>query len=280
MQRFVRRRVWQCVIASAVSVSMFSSIDPCIANQDIADPEMGRIVQKGFGIIPDFRPGGAVVKNIDPAGPASNLRRVGDPARTPFTLLVGDVITHVNGIPINDVNAFIQAMDTSPREATLTIIDGPTGAIDDWICKMQLVQQRLLITPGFRRQGGVRVESISPASPTRSMRLLGGPQGQPWTLQPGDLITHVNGEAVVGVTSFTRSLNRSFGEAVLTVEDGQTGVINIFITRTTPVEIRPPAPTGVQDEPPTLANLGSGRSNIRKKTFHVLLIFDSCSMES
>ena len=52
-------------------------------------------------------------------------------------------------------------------------------------------------------------------------------------------------------------------------------MINIFITLTTPVEIRPPAPTGVQDEPPTLANLGSGRSNIRKKTFHVLLIFDS-----
>jgi S1-C subfamily serine protease len=90
-------------------------------------------------------------------------------------------------------------------------------------------EYRLLVDVAVLRDGGLLVTAVAPASPARWMVAAGNPN-LPGSLEPGDVITHVNGWRVRCLADLRAHL--ALGASVtLTVRDVRTGwLVNWRVT--------------------------------------------------
>jgi hypothetical protein len=105
---------------------------------------------------------------------------------------------------------------------------GTTRAVD--------LRYRLLISAEFTAQGA-RVLAVNPAGPGAWMRLPDGTRG---ILEPGDLVTAVDGMPVRGLPNYYSAMNAGGRNKRLTVRDRNTGREAVWDVRA--AEVVPPGP--------------------------------------
>jgi len=106
---------------------------------------------------------------------------------------------------------------------------------------------RLLINVAEQAERGFLVTSVDSRSPTANMVKVGNPKVH-GSLEPGDIITHVNGHAIRGLASLHDALDQAGGEVTLTVIDKSSSQEINWQTKT--VKVQTPIIPG-EDHPPT-----------------------------
>ncbi|WP_197490734.1 caspase family protein [Planctomyces sp. SH-PL62] len=184
----------------------------------------------------EYRPeGGMKVVAVDPQSPTLQLKPARDPSQTAM-LIAGDVITHVNGVEIDSPFTYARALARTPGRAVLTIIDRASGTTEDWLAETVPVQQRLGLFVTFRPEGGALVQSVTPESPARVLRSASNPNFVA-AIVPGDVITHVNDQAVASPDSYSRALNSTPGSVTLRIIDGASGQVGDWVSQTLAVRV-------------------------------------------
>jgi S1-C subfamily serine protease len=154
--------------------------------------------------------GGLYIWAPRPGGPAARLG-----------LERGDVILSVDGSPTGTVTAYRSAIQASTGIVTLTFRDVRTGQIkSDKITLDRPVRSRRpaedkpslgVAAIGMPGQG-VKVAAVSPNSPAAILQL-----------DPGDVITHINGQFIDSVDDFRTAIASSDDEMIFTLINVRTG---------------------------------------------------------
>jgi|GEM_PF-1982926 len=144
--------------------------------------------------------GGVEVTQVIAGSAATRIQNRKDGGQ--YRLVVDrDIITHINGIPISTYNEFRQAIAASPNNMVIRVFDRATRSTADYDVALGVAGEPVPQLANRTRFGadvrdsrsGVHVTKVQANSP--AMRCQNG-DGQNWFLEAGDLITHVNGEAV------------------------------------------------------------------------------------
>jgi len=106
---------------------------------------------------------------------------------------------------------------------------------------------RLLINVAEQAERGFLVTSVDSRSPTANMVKVGNPKVH-GSLEPGDIITHVNGHAIRGLASLHDALDQAGAVVTLTVIDKSSSQEINWQTKT--VKVQTPIIPG-EDHPPT-----------------------------
>ena len=109
----------------------------------------------------------------------------------------------------------------------------PTAKADD---EPAAVQQRLMLSVNYLSGGGARVAAISPGSPALKLKRAEDPDGQPFQILVGDVITHVNRVRVTSPESYADGVNSQPGRATLRIIDGPTGQVADWLCDTVGVQ--------------------------------------------
>jgi S1-C subfamily serine protease len=163
-----------------------------------------------FGIHATEGQGGLYIWATHPGGPADRLR-----------LEQGDMIVAIDGIATNTVDAYRSAIKASTGVVDVTFRDVRTGQVR--ADKVTLDRGALARTrPGLRPSLGVHAEDL----PGKGMKVVAiVPQSPAALLQldPGDIVTHINGQFVDNDADFRRAIESSDDEMVFTLIDVRTG---------------------------------------------------------
>ncbi|ODT98664.1 MAG: hypothetical protein ABS79_05505 [Planctomycetes bacterium SCN 63-9] len=90
-------------------------------------------VQQRLLIDLEFLPGtGAKALSLKPGSPTARMRSAANPAFV-ATIVPGDVITRINGENVDTPEAYIRALNRRAGGVRLTIADGATGQVSDWL---------------------------------------------------------------------------------------------------------------------------------------------------
>ena len=181
-------------------------------------------------LVRDYDGSGVLVLFVVPFGAAS--RATGGQGAVP--LAFADVITAINGQRVGSTTAFSNAVRSSPVNASLTFrsLGGNTEttlttSLNNMNPGIQNnTAQRTRFGAYVQNNGGrgVTVTGVMPNTP--AMRMSDGVQNN-WHLDPGDVITHVNGAAVRDETDYRSKVAESPQEMNLTVI-GPNGKVYYF----------------------------------------------------
>ncbi|TWU25355.1 PDZ domain (Also known as DHR or GLGF) [Novipirellula galeiformis] len=236
------RYLWMLVLAALVWPSDVRA-QPQAVQVDTAqfdDTAPGtRIVSETYrlGFMAHAQPGlGLVVDSVTPNGPATRITRT-DGSNRRGILEVGDVITAVDGVPLNSMDDYYRAMDRSkPNQGRvmLTIMDVNSGRRIHWSAQGDLVHianrpnlddamvYRLQFR-GMEVPGGIRIDQITPNGPLTKLTNRDG--AITWA-EVGDVLTSLNGVPVQSFPQFFQLMEqaRATGGFVnLTLRDINTG---------------------------------------------------------
>ncbi len=170
----------------------------------VAVQELTPTLARGLGLS-DMR--GLVVADVSPDGPAANsgLRR-------------GDVITVIDGKPVEDVGHFRNLIASAPpgTKARLTIVrDGREQTVDVTIGAAP-ERTTAAAAPGARQESpGLSVADVTPELPRRLglppelqgvvvTQVLPGSPAAEAGIRPGDIIQEVNRQPVASARDFSR----------------------------------------------------------------------------
>jgi hypothetical protein len=110
-----------------------------VAQEPGAEDANPPLIQQRLLIAGQFRPeGGVLVHAIDPSSPTTRMVAAAD-SQIVSSLAVGDLITHVNGEPVDSPVALVNALNRFAGAARLTVISGGTGLAADWISATEAV---------------------------------------------------------------------------------------------------------------------------------------------
>ena len=178
-----------------------------VVQLDRMEPGRGNFT---FGIHACEAQGGLYIWATHPDGPAARLR-----------LEQGDMILSIDGVATNTVDAYRSAIQASTGIIDLTFRDVRTEevrrdkvALDQGARPAQSAQA----PPGPRCSDrdlpgkGVKVVAIVPNSPAALLQL-----------DPGDIVTHINGRFVDNLADFRQAIESSDDEMVFTLINIRTG---------------------------------------------------------
>ncbi len=163
-----------------------------------------------FGIHASESQGGLYIWATHPGGPAARLG-----------LEQGDVILSIDGVATNTVDAYRSAIQASTGIIDVTFRDVRTKAVRrDKVALDRGARSRNQpkLRPGLGVQTedlpgkGVKVVAIVPNSPAALLQL-----------DPGDIVTHINGRFVDNLADFRQAIESSDDEMVFTLINIRTG---------------------------------------------------------
>jgi len=207
----------------------------------------GKVTRAYLGILPqDVTPAmakafgvtetrGALVGDVTPDGPAS---RAG--------LQKGDIITQVNGKPVEDANQLRMSISMMPPDATVAmkiVRNGATREVSAKLAEFPSSVERAEREPGSKSGSssldGISVEDLD-AQTMRQLHLPAGTTGVVVTeispsstaassgLRPGDVIQEVNRKPVKNVAEFEQAM-RSAGPEPLLLANRQGNTLYIAL---------------------------------------------------
>jgi S1-C subfamily serine protease len=163
-----------------------------------------------FGIHASESQGGLYIWATVSGGPAARLR-----------LERGDVIVSIDGVATNTVDAYRSAIRTSTGIIEVTFRDVRTKAVRrDKVTLDRGARSPNQLKPrpslGVQTEDlpgkGIKVVAITPNSPAALLQL-----------DPGDIVTHINGRFVDNLADFRRAIESSDDEMAFTLIDVRTG---------------------------------------------------------
>jgi serine protease Do len=168
------------------------------------------------------RPGGVLLKNIFPGGPAAQAG-----------LKVGDVVLAIDGVSVDDMQALNYRIATHKAGDTPSMKVSTNGQTRDVPVKLTLppdTPRQATTIGGHNPLTGARVENLSPAAaldlqlePTETGvvvisagRSIAANQG----FAPGDIIRSINGAAIHNVGDLNRALTQADGHWDMIIDRG------------------------------------------------------------
>ncbi|OJW10878.1 MAG: hypothetical protein BGO49_25555 [Planctomycetales bacterium 71-10] len=193
-------------------------------------PRFGAVAQEDTARARAF--GGMEITQVLPGTPAARVRAADGQV---FTLTVGDVITHINGREVRNQAGYIAAVQGSPDRMALRIIDGSANAAADFTADLgggeaaedagpspsrprfgAVAQED---TARARAFGGLEITRVVDGTPAARVRAV---DGQVFTLQVGDVITHINNQAIRNQADYIAAVQGSPDRMTIRIVDGST----------------------------------------------------------
>lgn len=172
-----------------------------------------------------------LVSEIQNGGPATRLNYRNDGKN--WYLERGDRIVSINGDAVDCVNCFARAVRNSNAQMQFVVKSGTDGGLYPFTARLNPLGQGGGVGDGGQQKlrfgvwvesyngPGAKVVKVQPNSPaTRVIH----PSGQEWFIEPGDIITQVNGRETNGqdaVTSAVFASPREMTVEVIGARDGK-----------------------------------------------------------
>lgn len=169
--------------------------------------------------------GGVEVTQVIANTPSTRLRSRKDGGQ--YKLVSGrDIITHINGQAITTYDEFKQAIAASPDEMEVRVFDRLTRLTLDYDVSLGEAGA-VAVKPANRvrfgahvqnSRAGVQVTGVLANSPAMRCKDAGGKN---WYLEAGDVITHVNGQAVQTEAEYRAAILESSSSMQISVIGGK-----------------------------------------------------------
>src|SRR5208283_4620781 len=178
-----------------------------VVQLDRMEPGRGNFT---FGIHASEAQGGLYLWATHPDGPAARLR-----------LEQGDMILSIDGIATNTVDAYRSAILASNGTIDLTFRDVRTGEVRrDKVALDRGARSRN--QPKLRSGLGVQAEDL-PGKGVKVVAIVPDSPAALLQLDPGDIVTHINGRFVDNLADFRQAIESSDDEMVFTLINIRTG---------------------------------------------------------
>ncbi len=180
-----------------------------------------------LGIKVQDLPAGVRVATVIPDSPAATRVSLGEPyhgypAGTLIGMEPGDLIIEINGRPVRTEGEFAAAIDTSGPTMTLRVVNLQDG--NSYAGSVELgTQPRFGVTVSNFPQGARILQNIRNYSYTLNQPYRGYPPGTLVRLEPGDVVTHLNGTAIRTAAELRQMVSATNGPLTIAVTNLRDG---------------------------------------------------------